>query len=220
MSDRYTPTPQPQPHAANHHHEPPTMLKPPSREVMDEVAEQVVGRWESIPARNTLGCCPLDVKVVFNTYAPANDGEPYVTESETTGVWCFCVPIHQVGLLLTIPDDMTTREMTVGPLRDLTFVTVDHKRDAEGTLVITQHGTGVEEGRPTDVVQEWRFSRIRDPTMTWEQQTPLRVALEFRKVSRAHAPLSEKFRPKMEMLRAFFFESPPAGHVAEGASVA
>jgi hypothetical protein len=189
---------------------------------MDGVAEQVVGRWESIPARNTVGgCCPLDVEVAFNTYAPANDGEPYMTESETTGVCCFCVPIHEVGLLLTIPEEMTTREMSLGmSLRDLIFVTVDHKRDAEGTLVINQHGTGVEAGRPSTVVQEWRFSRFRDPTMTWEQQTPNRIALEFRKVSRAHSPLSEKFRPKMEMLKAFFFKSPPAGHVAEGASVA
>ena len=54
-------------------------------------------------------------------------------------------------------------------------------RDAEGTLVVTQRGTGVEEGRPMTVTEEWRFSRVRDATMTWKQHTPNRIAVEFRK---------------------------------------
>ena len=59
-----------------------------------------------------------------------------------------------------------------------------------GTLVVTQRGTGVEDGRPMTVTEEWHFSRVRDATMTWKQRTPNRVAVEFRKVSKAPAPPS------------------------------
>ena len=92
--------------------------------------------------------------------------------------------------------------------RELTIVPVHHARDVDGTLVVTERGTGVvQAGRgspmPTTITQKWRLSRIRDSTMTWEQQTPNRVAVEFRKVSRAPAPLSEAFLTKMQVLRQY-----------------
>ena len=100
---------------------------------------------------------------------------------------------------------MINTEKTLGPpSRELAFfVTVDRARDAEGTLVVTQRGTGVEEGRPMTVTEEWRFSRVRDATMTWKQHTPNRIAVEFRKVSKAPAPLSEAFLTKMQVLRQY-----------------
>lgn len=210
MFDRYAPTPQPQFHTTIHHHEPPTIPKPMSREDIDEVGNQIVGRWESVPARSCIACCVLDIEVAFNTYAPLNDGDPYVTESETTGACCFCFPIHEVGLMHTNPEGMITTEKSVGmSSRELTIVPVHHARDVDGTLVVTERGTGVvQAGRgspmPTTITQKWRLSRIRDSTMTWEQQTPNRVAVEFRKVSRAHATMSERFRAKIEALRRSF----------------
>ena len=91
------------------------------------------------------------------------------------------------------------------PSGEMTYVPVHAARDAEGTLVINERGTGHADGRPTTVTHEWRFSRVRDATMTWEQQTPNRMAVEFRKVSRMHAPMSEQFRrAQMLMLQQTF----------------
>ena len=189
-----------------HHHGPPEVLNPFRREDFDEMGQQVVGHWESIPARTCICCCVLDIAAAFNTYAPANDGDPYVTEMESTGTCCFCLPVHQFGLSHSNPERMIRTEKTIGPpSRDMTFVPVHAARDAEGTLVINERGTGYEDGRPTTATQEWRFSRVRDATMTWEQQTPNRMAVEFRKVSRMHAPMSERFRSarsaKMQLLQ-------------------
>ena len=39
--------------------------------------------------------------------------------------------------------------------------------------------------------------------MTWNQHTPNRIAVEFRKVSKAPAPLSEAFLTKMQVLRQY-----------------
>lgn len=206
MSDRDAPSLRPQPHSMMTHHEPPTILNPMSREEIDEWGEQMVGRWESAPTFACVGgCIPINVEVKFNVYGPANDGAPIVGEMESTGDCCFCCPIHQVGLRQWNPENMINTEKTLGPpSRELAFfVTVDRARDAEGTLVVTQRGTGVEEGRPMTVTEEWRFSRVRDATMTWKQHTPNRIAVEFRKVSKAPAPLSEQFLTKMQVLRQY-----------------